>query len=43
MQEEIDVPLTMEDFNEALKNISKSVSQEQLSSFAEWMKQFGSV
>ena len=43
MQEEIDVPLTMEDFLEALKNISKSVSKDQLIAYAEWMKQFGSV
>jgi katanin p60 ATPase-containing subunit A1 len=28
MQDEIDVPLTMQDFLEAIKNISKSVSQE---------------
>jgi katanin p60 ATPase-containing subunit A1 len=38
MQEEIDVPLTMEDFLEALKNISKSVSQDQLTAYSEWMK-----
>ena len=43
MQEEIDVPLTMSDFKEAIKNVQKSVSQEQLTSFQEWMKQFGSV
>ena len=43
MQEEIDVPLTMQDFIDALKNISKSVSQDQLTAYAEWMKQFGSV
>lgn len=43
MQDEIDVPLTMQDFQEAIKNISKSVSQEQLTSYAEWMKNFGSV
>lgn len=28
MQNEIDVPLTMMDFQEAIKNISKSVSQD---------------
>lgn len=33
MQEEIDVPLTMSDFKEAIKNVQKSVSQEQLTSF----------
>jgi katanin p60 ATPase-containing subunit A1 len=34
MQDEIDVPLTMEDFLEAIKNIQKSVSQEQLNQYA---------
>lgn len=43
MQEEIDVPLTMQDFNDAIKNIQKSVSQEQLKEYSEWMKMFGSV
>jgi katanin p60 ATPase-containing subunit A1 len=28
IQEEIDIPLTMQDFIDALKNISKSVSQD---------------
>ena len=28
MQDEIDIPLTMQDFKDALKNISKSVSQD---------------
>ena len=43
MQHEIEVPLTMADFQDAIKNIQKSVSQEQLQSYAEWMKMFGSV
>lgn len=43
MQEEIDIPLTMQDFRDAIKNISKSVSQEQLNSYVDWMKTFGSV
>jgi SpoVK/Ycf46/Vps4 family AAA+-type ATPase len=30
MAEEIDVPLTMKDFEDALKNIQKSVSAESL-------------
>jgi hypothetical protein len=33
----------MADFKEALKNIQKSVSQEQLTAYADWMKTFGSV
>ena len=43
MQSEIDVPLTMQDFLDAIKNIQKSVSKDQLKDFAEWMKEFGSV
>ena len=43
IQEEIDVPLSMEDFLEAIKNIQKSVSKDQLKDYAEWMKMFGSV
>ena len=43
MQQEIEVPLSMTDFQEAIKNIQKSVSQEQLQSYVEWMKMFGSV
>lgn len=43
MQQEIDVPLTMQDFLDAIKNVSKSVSQEQLLQYSEWMKMFGSV
>ena len=43
MQDEIAAPLTMDDFKEALKNIQKSVSQDQLQAYADWMKNFGSV
>ena len=43
MQSEIDVPLTMQDFLDAIKNIQKSVSKDQLKDYAEWMKMFGSV
>jgi katanin p60 ATPase-containing subunit A1 len=42
MKESIDVPIMMNDFKEALKNISKSVSQESLKEYADWMKEFGS-
>jgi SpoVK/Ycf46/Vps4 family AAA+-type ATPase len=34
----VDIPLTMVDFKEAIKNVSKSVSQDQLNEYAEWMK-----
>lgn len=43
MASEVNVPLVMRDFTEAIKNISKSVGQDQLTEYAEWMKQFGSV
>lgn len=38
MASEIEAPLSMEDFVEATRNISKSVSQEQLKEYDEWMK-----
>ncbi|CDW76048.1 katanin p60 atpase-containing subunit a1 [Stylonychia lemnae] len=43
IQSEIDIPLTMVDFMEAIKNIQKSVSKDQLKDYSEWMKMFGSV
>ena len=39
----IDIPVVMEDFKNALKNISKSVSTEYLHKYAKWMKEFGST
>ena len=43
VQSEINVALTMEDFLEAIRNVSKSVSQSQLDEYAQWMAEFGSV
>lgn len=43
VQNEINVALTMQDFLEAIKNVSKSVSQAQLTEYSEWMAEFGSV
>ena len=40
-QEEIEMPLTQSDFLEALSNISKSVSQDQLKEFQDWMDEYG--
>lgn len=40
---DINVPLKMQDFLDALKNVSKSVSQAQLDDYARWMAEFGSV
>lgn len=43
MQAEINIPISMQDFIEATRNIQKSVSQDQLNGYAAWMKEFGSV
>lgn len=40
-QEEIEMPLTMSDFTEALNNISRSVSKDQLKEFEDWMAEYG--
>lgn len=40
--DEIDLPIAMSDFLEALKNISKSVSEEYLEEYKLWMAEFGS-
>ena len=42
-QSQIDIPLTMENFLQALKNISKSVSTEFLARYQKWMKEFGAT
>jgi katanin p60 ATPase-containing subunit A1 len=43
MKKEVDMPLSMQDFVEAIGNIQKSVSQQNLDEYAAWMKEFGSV
>jgi len=40
-QEDIEMPLTQADFMEALNNISRSVSQDQLKEFSDWMDEYG--
>ena len=37
------IPITMDDFEEALKNIQKSVSEDNLKEFEEWTAEFASV
>jgi katanin p60 ATPase-containing subunit A1 len=37
------VPITQKDFVEALKNVHKSVSNNDLGRFEKWMAEFGSV
>ena len=41
-EEDIEVPLSMDDFNLAIQSIQKSVAPDQLNQFREWMDQFGS-
>ena len=43
LRKEIDVPVSMLDFDQACGNIQKSVSQANLDFYADWMKKFGSV
>ena len=40
-KDEIEAPLTMDDFLEALKNTQKSVSQDMLETYEKWMAEFG--
>ena len=41
MEKELDVPLKMSDFKDALKNISKSVSKDNLLEYEKWTEEFG--
>ena len=42
-KEELCAPTTMEDFEKAAKNVSKTVSADDLKKYEEWMAEFGSV
>lgn len=42
-KEELDFPVTMDDFTEALTKVSKSVSEEDIKKYVQWMNEFGSV
>ena len=42
-QHEINVPLTMQDFLDATKNVQRSVNQAQLDQYTKWMAEFGAV
>lgn len=37
----VNIPLTMDDFNEALKNVKPSVGQGDLKHYMDWMEEFG--
>ena len=43
IKEDVDVPISMKDFKEALANTSKSVSNVDLEQYKKWMDQFGST
>ena len=43
LQEQVDVPLSKQDFEEAIKNIQKSVSADSLKEYKDWMAEFGAV
>lgn len=42
-KEELDIPIGQQDFEEALKKVSKSVSNEDIKRYVDWMEEFGSV
>lgn len=43
LKQEVDVPVTQADFLEAISNVNRSVGNEDLQRFTDWMKEFGSV
>ena len=43
LRKDVDVPVSQRDFEDALKNTSKSVSQKNLEFYAEWQRKFGST
>eukprot|EP00794_Sanderia_malayensis_P000192 gene192-806_t len=42
-KEELDFPITMQDFQAALKKVSKSVSEADIKKYLDWMSEFGST
>lgn len=41
-KEELDLPVSSDDFHEAIDRCNKSVSQEDLEKYDKWMNEFGS-
>jgi katanin p60 ATPase-containing subunit A1 len=41
-KEEVDLPVTVQDFDEAIAKCNKSVSKEDLDKYKKWMHEFGS-
>ena len=42
-QEELDMPVTRQDFIDAVSKCNKSVSKEDLDKYEKWMEEFGSA
>lgn len=40
--EEVDLPVSTQDFSEAIAKCNKSVSKEDLAKYEKWMREFGS-
>lgn len=40
--EEVDLPVSTQDFNEAIGKCNKSVSKQDLEKYEKWMREFGS-
>lgn len=43
LKQEINIPITMQDLEEALKNVGRSVSNDDMEAFDKWKAEFGSV
>lgn len=41
-REEVDLPVTADDFNEAISKTKKSVSEADIKKFEDWMAEYGS-
>ena len=42
-KEELDLPVTQQDFHDAVLKCNKSVSQDDLEKYQSWMREFGST
>lgn len=42
-REELELPVTMEDFSDSVERVNKSISAEDLRRYEKWMREFGSV
>lgn len=43
LKQDINIPITMQDLEEALKNVGRSVSNDDMEAFDKWKGEFGSV